>query len=170
MDLKLHDIPNTVMEAMSVLSGLDVDICNLHASGTKEMMEYAVKGLTRPDGSRPLLIAVTQLTSTSEENLHRELLIDRPLEEVVRKYALARQGSRVGRGGLFALGGRGGSRILRKEFLDRHPRHPFCRRREGRPETGDHSGRCPENGLGLHCGRPSRSRRRQTRWRPTCGA
>ena len=88
LDLKLHDIPNTVMKAMSVLSGLDVDICNLHASGTKEMMEYAVKGLTRPDGSRPLLIAVTQLTSTSEENLHRELLSDRPLEEVVRKYAL----------------------------------------------------------------------------------
>ena len=87
LDLKLHDIPNTVGKAMRVLSGLDVDLCNLHASGTKEMMEAAVRGLTRADGTRPLLIAVTQLTSTDETALHEELLIDRPLEEVVLSYA-----------------------------------------------------------------------------------
>ena len=67
LDLKLHDIPNTVKKAMSVLSGLDIDMCNVHAAGTKAMMRAAVEGLTRPDGTRPLLIAVTQLTSTSEE-------------------------------------------------------------------------------------------------------
>ncbi len=87
LDLKLHDIPNTVGKAMRVLSGLDVDMCNLHASGTKEMMEAAVRGLTRADGTRPLLIAVTQLTSTDERALHEELLIDRPMEEVVLSYA-----------------------------------------------------------------------------------
>lgn len=87
LDLKLHDIPNTVGKAMLVLSGLDVDMCNLHASGTKEMMEAAVRGLTRADGTRPLLIAVTQLTSTDERALHEELLIDRPMEEVVLSYA-----------------------------------------------------------------------------------
>ncbi len=87
LDLKLHDIPNTVGKAMRVLSGLDVDLCNLHASGTKEMMEAAVRGLTREDGTRPLLIAVTQLTSTDERALHEELLIDRPMEEVVLSYA-----------------------------------------------------------------------------------
>lgn len=87
LDLKLHDIPNTVGKAMRVLSGLDVDMCNLHASGTKEMMEAAVRGLTRADGTRPLLIAVTQLTSTDEQALHEELLIDRPMEEVVLSYA-----------------------------------------------------------------------------------
>lgn len=87
LDLKLHDIPNTVMKAMSVLSSLDVDMCNLHASGTTAMMEAAVKGLTRPDGTRPLLIAVTQLTSTSEERMKSDLLIDRPLDEVVMHYA-----------------------------------------------------------------------------------
>ncbi len=87
LDLKLHDIPNTVMKAMSVMSALDVDMCNLHASGTVAMMEAAVKGLTRPDGTRPLLIAVTQLTSTSEERMKNDLLIDRPLDEVVLHYA-----------------------------------------------------------------------------------
>ena len=92
LDLKLHDIPNTVKKAMQVLSNLDVDLCNLHAAGTKEMMEAALEGLTRPDGSRPLLIAVTQLTSTDERALHEELLIDRPMPEVVRSYAkLARE-------------------------------------------------------------------------------
>jgi len=87
LDLKLHDIPNTVQRAMAVLSRLDVDMCNLHAAGTKAMMEAALTGLTRPDGSRPLLIAVTQLTSTSEERMQQDLLIDRPLEEVVMHYA-----------------------------------------------------------------------------------
>lgn len=87
LDLKLHDIPNTVKKAMSVLSNLDVDITNLHAAGTKAMMEAALEGLTRPDGTRPLLIAVTQLTSTSEERMKEDLLIDRPLDEVVMHYA-----------------------------------------------------------------------------------
>jgi len=87
LDLKLHDIPNTVGKAMHVLSGLDVDMCNVHAAGTKRMMEAALEGLTRPDGSRPLLIAVTQLTSTSQEQLSEELLISRPMEEVVASYA-----------------------------------------------------------------------------------
>ena len=88
LDLKLHDIPNTVMKAMNVLSKLDVDMCNLHAAGTISMMEAAIKGLTREDGTRPLLIAVTQLTSTSEERMNEELLINKPIDEVVMHYAL----------------------------------------------------------------------------------
>ena len=87
LDLKLHDIPNTVKKAMSVLSKLDVDICNLHAAGTRRMMEAALEGLTREDGTRPLLIAVTQLTSTDEEAMQNELLIEKPLDEVVMSYA-----------------------------------------------------------------------------------
>ena len=87
LDLKLHDIPNTVRKAMAVLSALDVDMCNLHAAGTVPMMQEALKGLTRADGSRPLLIAVTQLTSTSEERMREDLLIGRPMEEVVMHYA-----------------------------------------------------------------------------------
>ncbi len=87
LDLKLHDIPNTVKKTMAVLSSLDVDMCNLHASGTKTMMEFALEGLTRPDGTRPLLIAVTQLTSTSEERMKSDLLIEKPLDEVVMHYA-----------------------------------------------------------------------------------
>ena len=87
LDLKLHDIPNTVKKAMAVLSGLDVDMCNVHAAGTSAMMRAALEGLTRPDGSRPLLIAVTQLTSTDEDSMKRELLIDRPLDQVVMSYA-----------------------------------------------------------------------------------
>ena len=87
LDLKLHDIPNTVKKSMAVLSNLDVDICNLHASGTKRMMEAALEGLTRPDGTRPLLIAVTQLTSTSQERMENDLLIKEPLDEVVLHYA-----------------------------------------------------------------------------------
>ena len=88
LDLKLHDIPNTVRKSMAVLSGLDVDMCNLHASGTIAMMEAAIEGLTRADGTRPLLIAVTQLTSTSEERMKEDLLIDRPLDQVVMHYAM----------------------------------------------------------------------------------
>ena len=87
LDLKLHDIPNTVKRSMSVLSGLDADMCNLHAGGGSAMMKAALEGLTRADGSRPLLIAVTQLTSTSEEVMHNELWIDRPLDETVMHYA-----------------------------------------------------------------------------------
>ncbi|MCM1301569.1 MAG: orotidine-5'-phosphate decarboxylase [Alistipes senegalensis] len=87
LDLKLHDIPNTVRKAMAVLSRLDVDMCNVHAAGTVEMMRAAREGLTRPDGSRPLLIAVTQLTSTSEERMRRELLIDATMNETIAQYA-----------------------------------------------------------------------------------
>ncbi len=87
LDLKLHDIPNTVKKSMSVLSGLDVDMTNLHASGTVRMMEAAIEGLTRPDGTRPLLIAVTQLTSTDQESMEKDLLIREPIAEVVMHYA-----------------------------------------------------------------------------------
>ncbi len=87
LDLKLHDIPNTVKKSMRVLSKLDVDMCNLHASGTIAMMEAAIEGLTREDGTRPLLIAVTQLTSTSEERMKKDLLIDAPMDETVLHYA-----------------------------------------------------------------------------------
>ena len=87
LDLKLHDIPNTVKKAMNVLSRLDVDITNLHAAGATAMMQGALEGLTRPDGTRPLLIAVTQLTSTDQETLERDLLINQPIDEVVMHYA-----------------------------------------------------------------------------------
>ena len=87
LDLKLHDIPNTVKKAMAVLSSLDVDMCNLHAAGTIDMMKAALEGLTRADGSRPILLAVTQLTSTSEERMQRELLINETIENTVVKYA-----------------------------------------------------------------------------------
>ena len=87
LDLKLHDIPNTVKKAMSVLSGLDVDMTNLHAAGTCKMMEAAIEGLTRADGTRPLLIAVTQLTSTDQESMENDLLIKEPIDKVVMHYA-----------------------------------------------------------------------------------
>ena len=87
LDLKLHDIPTTVKKSMAVLSALDVDICNLHASGTRRMMEAALEGLTRPDGTRPLLIAVTQLTSTDQESMEADLLIKEPIDKVVMHYA-----------------------------------------------------------------------------------
>ena len=93
LDLKLHDIPNTVKRAMAVLSGLDVDMVNLHAAGASEMMKAALEGLTRPDGTRPLLIAVTQLTSTDAAALKNELLIDTPMAETVLSYAKNAAGS-----------------------------------------------------------------------------
>ena len=87
LDLKLHDIPNTVKRSMARLSEMDVDMVNLHAAGAKAMMEAALEGLTRPDGTRPILIAVTQLTSISQERMERELLIEKPLDQVVMHYA-----------------------------------------------------------------------------------
>ncbi len=87
LDLKLHDIPNTVKKSMSVLSRLNVDMCNLHAAGTIEMMKAALEGLTRPDGSRPILLAVTQLTSTSEERMRKDLLIDATIGDTIVHYA-----------------------------------------------------------------------------------
>ena len=117
LDLKLHDIPNTVKKAMSVLSRLDVDMCNVHAAGTIEMMKAALEGLTREDGTRPLLIAVTQLTSTSEERMRSELLID----------ASINQGRRAGRRSLLAARSRHGARGMRKRVLHDHSRRAFCR-------------------------------------------
>lgn len=87
LDLKLHDIPNTVKKSMAVLSRLDVDMTNLHAGGTIRMMQAAIEGLTRPDGTRPILIAVTQLTSTDEESMRKDLWIEKPIDEVVMHYA-----------------------------------------------------------------------------------
>ena len=87
LDLKLHDIPNTVKKSMAVLSRLDVDMTNLHAAGTVRMMEAAIEGLTRPDGTRPLLIAVTQLTSTDQESMEKDLLIKENIADVVMHYA-----------------------------------------------------------------------------------
>ncbi len=87
LDLKLHDIPNTVKKSMAVLSRLDVDMTNLHAAGTTRMMQAALEGLTREDGSRPMLIAVTQLTSTDQESMERDLLIEKPIADVVMHYA-----------------------------------------------------------------------------------
>jgi len=87
LDLKLHDIPNTVKKSMAVLSRLDVDMTNLHAAGTKRMMEAAIEGLTRPDGTRPMLIAVTQLTSTDQESMENDLLIHESIDKVVMHYA-----------------------------------------------------------------------------------
>ena len=87
LDLKLHDIPNTVKKSMAVLSRLDVDMTNLHAAGTKRMMKAAIEGLTRPDGTRPMLIAVTQLTSTDQQAMENDLLINEPIDKVVMHYA-----------------------------------------------------------------------------------
>ena len=87
LDLKLHDIPNTVKKSMAVLSRLDVDMTNLHAAGTKRMMEAAIEGLTKEDGTRPMLIAVTQLTSTDQESMEKDLLINEPIDKVVMHYA-----------------------------------------------------------------------------------
>ena len=87
LDLKLHDIPNTVRKTMRVLSSLDIDLCNVHAAGTIDMMRAALEGLTRPDGTRPLLVAVTQLTSTSEERMQQELLVDASIDEAIAHYA-----------------------------------------------------------------------------------
>ena len=87
LDLKLHDIPNTVKKSMAVLSRLDVDMCNLHAAGATAMMKGAIEGLTRPDGTRPMLIAVTQLTSTDQQTMEKDLLIEKPIDQVVMHYA-----------------------------------------------------------------------------------
>ena len=116
LDLKLHDIPNTVKKSMAVLSRLDVDMTNLHAGGTIPMMEAALEGLTRPDGTRPILIAVAQLTSTDQEPSRGR-----------RGHALRsqRKAGRSGRRGLLSPGGRQGTRALRRGLRDRDPRCPF---------------------------------------------
>ena len=126
LDLKLHDIPNTVKKAMAALSALDVDLVNVHAAGTGAMMSAALAGLTRPDGTRPLLIAVTQLTSTDQDMLEKELL-DRKAH---CRSGDALCGDRLHRGagrrGVLSPGGRRGPRALRQELPHRDPRRPLC--------------------------------------------
>ena len=153
LDLKLHDIPNTVKRAMAILSGLNVDIINLHAAGTIEMMRAALEGLTRPDGSRPLLIAVTQLTSTSEQRMREELLIDHPINEVIVHYA--ENAKAAGLDGvvcspLEAGMVKGG---LRERLFDGHPRCAVCRRQRGGSGADHHPGTGAGTGIGLYCGR-----------------
>lgn len=128
LDLKLHDIPNTVKKAMAVLSRLDVDMCNVHAAGTIEMMKAALEGLTREDGTRPLLIAVTQLTSTSEERMQQELLIASFDRRHDREICAEYQGRRARRRGLLAARSGHGARGLRKRVPHNHARRAFCRR------------------------------------------
>ena len=155
LDLKLHDIPNTVKRAMAVLSRLDVDMVNLHAAGTSEMMRAALEGLTRPDGTRPLLIAVTQLTSTDAAALKNELLIDTPMAETVLPYAKNAAAS-----GLDGVVCSPLEAALVKErcgadFLTVTPRHPVrgqCRRR---PEADHDPGEGGQVRLRLHRGGPS---------------
>ena len=141
LDLKLHDIPNTVEKAMAALSKLDVDMCNLHAAGTKEMMEAALRGLTREDGTRPLLIAVTQLTSTSQERMQEELLINENLDKVVIKYA--QNAKEAGLDGVVCSpsGSRQNPRNLRRRILNCNAGCPFCRCGQRRPGTHHHAGR-----------------------------
>ena len=164
LDLKLHDIPNTVKKAMAALSALDVDIINLHAAGTKAMMSAALEGLTRPDGTRPLLIAVTQLTSTDQERMDRELLIHAPIDEVVLHYA--RNARDAGLDGVVCSPLEAGSIHARcGADFDRDARRALCRRGERRPEARHNAGARPGDRLGLHRRRPSdhaggRSRRR----------
>ena len=146
LDLKLHDIPNTVKKAMRVLSGLGADIVNLHAAGTRAMMEAALEGLQRPDGTRPKLIAVTQLTSTDQAAMEQELLIHEPIDEVVLHYA--RNAKAAGLDGVVCspleAGGGQGARILRGQLPHRDAGRPFRRRRGRRPEARHH----PRSGKG----------------------
>ena len=123
-----HDIPNTVKKAMAVLSRLDVDMCNVHAAGTIEMMKYALEGLTREDGTRPLLIAVTQLTSTSEERMQQELLIASSIGDTIVKYA--QNTKAAGLDGVVCSPLEAGMvhQSLRKRVPHNHARRAFCRR------------------------------------------
>ena len=153
LDLKLHDIPNTVKRAMAVLSRLDVDMVNLHAAGTSEMMRAALEGLTRPDGTRPLLIAVTQLTSTDAAALKNELLIDTPMAETVLSYA--KNAAASGLDGVVCSGGGSGQGALRRGLPDCHPWHPVRGQRRRRPEADHDSGEGGQVWLRLHRGGPS---------------
>ena len=139
LDLKLHDIPNTVKKSMAVLSNLDVDMCNVHAAGTKAMMSAAIEGLTRADGTRPLLIAVTQLTSTSEEVMQEELWIDKPIDKT--SYALCKKynGSRVRWCGMLSIRGRKSTRSMWRKIPYHHTGRAFCRRRCRRSEACDNT-------------------------------
>ena len=160
LDLKLHDIPNTVKKSMAVLSRLDVDMTNVHAAGTVEMMEAALEGLTRPDGTRPLLIAVTQLTSTSEERMQKELLINANINDTIVQYA--KNAKTAGLDGVVCspLEAGMGEGACGKAFMawdrlyDRDPRRTLCRRRPGRPGAGDHPCQSKGDRFRLHCGGP----------------
>ena len=150
LDLKLHDIPNTVKSAMAVLSRLDVDMTNLHASGGSKMMEAAIEGLTRPDGSRPLLIAVTQLTSTSQKMLEEDLLIREPMESVVSHYA--KRAAACGLDGvvcspLEAGDVKAAGSSLRGRSVPRSGAGDYSRESEG-DRLGLHRGRTPDNARG----------------------
>ena len=163
LDLKLHDIPNTVRKAMKVLSGLDVDMCNVHAAGTIEMMRAALEGLTRPDGSRPLLIAVTQLTSTSEERMRGELLIDAGINETIVKYAS--NAAEAGLDGVVCspLEAGYGEGSLRTGIPHRHPGHTLRRLRLRRPGAHNHPGEGQGHRQRLHSGRTARDCGRRPR-------
>ena len=139
LDLKLHDIPNTVKKAMAVLSRLDVDMCNVHAAGTIEMMRAAREGLTREDGTRPLLIAVTQLTSTSEERMREELLIDASINDTIVKYAQNTRAAGLDGVVCSPAGSRHGARGVRRGVSDGHARRAFCRWRRGGPGARHHA-------------------------------
>lgn len=136
LDLKLHDIPNTVKKAMRVLSKLDVDMCNLHAAGAAPMMRAALEGLTRDDGSRPILIAVTQLTSTDQQTMERDLLIKEPIDRVVMHYA--KTAADAGLDGVVCspLEAQKVHDACGKGFLTVTPGRAFCRRGYGRPKAG----------------------------------
>ena len=152
LDLKLHDIPNTVKKAMKVLSKLDVDMTNLHAAGTIAMMEAAKEGLTKEDGTCGVLLAVTQLTSTSEERMQQELLINATMPETVKKYA--QNAKAAGLSGVVcspleaALVG-----SLRAGFPDGDAGHSLCRRRRGGSGARDDAGKGAAGRQRLHCGR-----------------
>ena len=150
LDLKLHDIPNTVKKAMKVLSKLDVDMTNLHAAGTIAMMEAAKEGLTKEDGSCGVLLAVTQLTSTSEERMQQELLINATMPETVKKYA---QNAKAAGLSLLAAGSRLGEGSLRSGFPDGDAGHSLCRRRRGGSGARDDASKGAAGRQRLHCGR-----------------
>lgn len=150
LDLKLHDIPNTVERAMSALSKLDVDMCNLHAAGTADMMRAALRGLTRADGTRPLLIAVTQLTSTSQERMERELLIDRPIDDVVMHYARNAMEAGWTAWSVRRWNPKKCMPHAGPQFLTVTPGVPLCGRRCGRPGSDCHAGARQRARFGLY--------------------
>ena len=161
LDLKLHDIPNTVKKAMRALSRLDIDMTNVHAAGTVEMMKAALEGLTRPDGSRPLLIAVTQLTSTSEERMQKELLIGAGINETIVKYA--QNAREAGLDGVVCspLEAAMVKGSLRQGVPDRDPRNTLRRRSRRRPGAHNHPGARPRDRHRLHSRGPAHHGRRR---------
>ena len=148
LDLKLHDIPNTVKKAMNVLMKLDVDMCNVHAGGTIKMMEAGLEGLTREDGSRPLLIAVTQLTSTTQERMKEDLLINEDIEKVVSHYALNTK--KAGLDGVVCSPLESPAHPLRRRIPHSYTRSQIRRRQQGRSGKSDNTGSGKRAGIRLH--------------------